>query len=473
MDTPRPENERSRLERALALVTEVRSGEGTTALLMTLNIFLILAAYYLLKPLREGFMSRIEGWQEIESYISAITALLLIPTVKAYGRVASRYARRKLISVVTSFFVSNLVVFYFLLHFDVPYFGILYYVWLGIFNNMVIAQFWAYGNDIYNPDQGRRLFPMIQFGGSLGAILGPAVASRAAHLSAATLMLLAGLILMLCIGMTNWIDLRPRARRSAGDVVKAKRPVGGAGGFQLIWRHRYLLYLALLILVLNWVNSNGEYILRRMVSDAADSSVIAQGLSLQTHQGELAGETFIRYFYADFQFWQNALVLLIQALLVSRILKYLGVARSLFIPGLLAVLGYGCMAFLPILMIVRTAKIAENADDYSLMNTLRAALYLPTTREMKYKAKQAIDTFFVRVGDVAHAVTVAIAGVLALSAQGFAQLTLCLVAVWLGLAWLLSREHGKLLAGQEREAGALEVADSRAAAYARAPQADD
>ena len=82
MDTPRPENERSRLERALALVTEVRSGEGTTALLMTLNIFLILAAYYLLKPLREGFMSRIEGWQEIESYISAITALLLIPTVK-------------------------------------------------------------------------------------------------------------------------------------------------------------------------------------------------------------------------------------------------------------------------------------------------------------------------------------------------------------------------------------------------------
>ncbi|MGA7972323.1 MAG: hypothetical protein WCA36_05925, partial [Pseudolabrys sp.] len=90
---------------------------------MTLNIFLILAAYYLLKPLREGFMSRISGWQELTSYLSAAMALLLIPIVKAYGEVARRYARRTLISVVTAFFISNLVIFYFLLQFDVHYLG--------------------------------------------------------------------------------------------------------------------------------------------------------------------------------------------------------------------------------------------------------------------------------------------------------------------------------------------------------------
>ncbi len=449
METPHARKERNPVERLLQLVTEVRAGEGTTALLMTLNIFLILAAYYLLKPLREGFMSRIEGWQEITSYLSAAMALLLIPTVKAYGRVAGRYARRNLISFVTAFFITNLIAFYILLRIDVPYLGILYYVWLGIFNNMVIAQFWAYGNDIYDPDQGKRLFPMIQFGGSLGAILGPVLASRAAHLSAGSLLLLAGFILLLCIGMTNWIDLRPRAERPAADATKAQRPLGGAGGFQLVWRHRYLLYLALLILVLNWVNSNGEYILRRIVAGAAHDSVAARGLNPRTPAGELATATFIRYFYASFQFWQNLLVLLIQAFLVSRILKFLGVARSVFIPALLALCGYGFMAFLPILVIVRTAKIIENADDYSLMNTLRAALFLPTTREMKYKAKQAIDTFFVRLGDVAHAATVALAGLLAVSARGFARLTLILVLIWLALAWLLAREHRKL--AQTRE----------------------
>jgi AAA family ATP:ADP antiporter len=447
---PRSQNDRNAVERLLAVFTQVRRGEGTTALLMTLNIFLILAAYYLLKPLREGFMSRISGWQELTSYLSAAMALLLIPIVKAYGEVARRYARRTLISVVTAFFISNLVIFYFLLQFDVHYLGIVYYVWLGIFNNMVIAQFWAYGNDIYSPDQGKRLFPMIQFGGSLGAIVGPALASRAAHLSEGTLLLLAGFILTLCIGMTNWIDLRPGRARSAEETRKAREPLGAEGGFQLVWRHRYLLLLALLILVLNWVNSNGEYILRRIVGGAAEQSAVAAGLAPASREGALAIETFIRYFYADFQFWQNLLVLVIQAFVVSRILRFLGVRKSVFIPALLALCGYGCMAFLPILVIVRSVKILENADDYSLMNTLRAALFLPTTREMKYKAKQAIDTFFVRVGDVAHAGTVAVGSILAVTAQGFAQLTLCLVLVWLGLAWWLAREHRKLLPEDEK-----------------------
>ena len=435
---------RNAIERMMGLLAEVRAGEGTTALLMTLNIFLILAAYSLLKPLREGLMSSIAGWAEMSSYLSAAMALLLIPTVKLYGNVARRYPRRKLISFVTAFFISNLAAFYLLLKLDVPGLGILYFVWLGIFNNMIIAQFWAYGNDLYEPSQGKRLFPVIQLGGAVGAIVGPLLASRTAHLATGDLLLAAGFVLTLCIGMTNWIDWRSRSTVSSRQNAVAKRALGLEGGFQLIWKSRYLLYLALLILVLNWVNSNGEYILRRIVAGAADHHVAALGLDRAAGEGELEAARFVRYFYADFQFWQNLLVLLLQAFVVSRILRFLGVARSVFLPALLALVGYGFMAFLPILAIVRTAKIIENADDYSLMNTLRAALFLPTSREMKYKAKQAIDTFFVRSGDVAHALTVAAGSGLALRAEGFARLTLCLVLIWLGLAWFLAREHRKL-----------------------------
>jgi AAA family ATP:ADP antiporter len=96
---------------------------------------------------------------------------------------------------------------------------------------------------------------------------------------------------------------------------------------------------------------------------------------------------------------------------------------------------------------IRGAKIAENATDYSLQNTVREVLFLPTTRDQKYKAKQAIDTFFVRGGDVMSALTVfAGTSVVVLTTQQFAIVNIVLVAVWLFLAMQISHEHRKLVA---------------------------
>ena len=97
--------------------------------------------------------------------------------------------------------------------------------------------------------------------------------------------------------------------------------------------------------------------------------------------------------------WQNLLGLLIQLFLVSRIFKWIGVRGALFILPCIAFGGYALLAAIPTLAVVRLTKLAENSTDYSLMNTVRHALFLPTTREAKYKAKAAVDTFFVRTGD--------------------------------------------------------------------------
>jgi AAA family ATP:ADP antiporter len=103
------------------------------------------------------------------------------------------------------------------------------------------------------------------------------------------------------------------------------------------------------------------------------------------------------------------------------------------------------MAFVPVLALIRTAKIAENSLDYSLQNTTRNALYLPTPREVKYKAKQANDTFFVRFGDVISAGMV-FAGTmwLGFDPKHFAIVNLALIAVWLVVAVLLGRQFHKL-----------------------------
>jgi len=124
--------------------------------------------------------------------------------------------------------------------------------------------------------------------------------------------------------------------------------------------------------------------------------------------------------------------------------KYLGVRYAVLILPLIALGGYGLLAFYPVLAAVRWAKTAENATDYSLQNTIRQMLFLPTTRDQKYKAKQAIDGFFVRMGDVLQAATV-FAGTtwLALRPQGFARFNLVLVVIWLVFAWQVGREFQK------------------------------
>ena len=131
-------------------------------------------------------------------------------------------------------------------------------------------------------------------------------------------------------------------------------------------------------------------------------------------------------------------------MVVSRVFKYIGVRGALFILPLIAMTGYSVIATLPILSVVMAIKIAENSTDYSIQNTARHALFLPTSREAKYKAKQAIDGFFWRAGDMLQAVVVFVGAQLAFGIRGFALVNLALTIVWLGIVVAIAREHRKL-----------------------------
>src|SRR6185437_12674107 len=97
--------------------------------------------------------------------------------------------------------------------------------------------------------------------------------------------------------------------------------------------------------------------------------------------------------------------------------------------------------FYPVLGIVRILKIFENGTDYSIQNTARQALFLPTSREAKYKAKEAVDTFFVRIGDVLLAGIVFVGTKLAFSISRFAAISVVLTLAWLLVTVAIYREH--------------------------------
>jgi AAA family ATP:ADP antiporter len=132
----------------------------------------------------------------------------------------------------------------------------------------------------------------------------------------------------------------------------------------------------------------------------------------------------------------------------------MGVRAALFILPTIALGGYSLMALLPLFAVVSWAKILENSADYSIQNTTRHALFLPTSRDAKYKAKQAIDSFFVRAGDLMQAVVVFVGTALAFTAQYYALLNVAFIVAWLLVAVGIAREHRRLTAAQPAEQAA-------------------
>jgi AAA family ATP:ADP antiporter len=416
-------------DRALAWVRSRWSGDTLTALLLSMNVFTLLASYYVLKTVREALILS-ESGAAVKSYSSAGQALLLLGVIPVYGYVASKVNRSRLIAWVTLFFVSHLAIFYLLGSAGVRV-GVAFFLWVGIFNVLVIAQFWSFANDVNDTQSGSRLFPLIGVGSALGAWIGARAAARLFEVfSPYELMMVAAGGLLLTLVFARLVEKRSQHRPSA--------PISGRGGFRLVWSSRFLFAVALMVLLFNMVNSLGEFMLGRIVVQDVQAAIAAGTLDPSQMQSAIGA------FYGDFFGWVNLFGLILQTFVVSIVFKYAGVRGALFVLPLIALGSYGLMAAMPVLGIIKMMKIVENSADYSIQNTARHALFLPASREAKYKAKAAIDTFFWRLGDVAQAAIVLLGTQLAFTTRQYASVNLLLVAVWLVIVAVIYREHGKV-----------------------------
>jgi len=375
---------RSRLEQLLAHLADVRAGEGAGALLFALNLFLLLSAYYMLKTAREALILT-QGGAEVKSYSAAGQALLLLLLVPLYGAFASRVGRVRLVTGVMLFFASNLLVFILCGRLGLRE-GIAFFLWVGVFNVMVISQLWAFANDLYTQREGERLFPLLGLGSSVGAWAGAVAATRLMRASGPyALMTVAAFLLIVCAALTVWINQRPAPGKDSKIQRKeAERPLGKEGGFELIFRDRYLMLMAALVILLNIVNTSGEFLLSKLVVAQAAQAFPGAAMAV-------ARERFIGEFYGSFFAWVNITALVLQSFFVSRIFKAIGPGGALFIGPIIGLVGYSVVLVAPVLGLVKTLKILDNSCDYSIQNTARQALFLPTSREAKYKAKSAMS----------------------------------------------------------------------------------
>jgi len=458
-------------------------------LLLSANVFLLLSSYYVIKSVRDGLILAYSG-AEVKTYTAALQVVVLAAVVPLYGKLADRLPRRRLINLVTLLFAASFAGFAGAIALGLNN-VIAFYVWASVFGVMIMAQFWSFANDLYSRHDGERLFPLITFGQSLGAVVGAGyVAALTEPFGIPNLMLGAIVMLVGALLITNYVDSRERRVKEAGlpveetTAVKAatraikvaqaqsmlrrftgepephgdSAPGGpteqtdrsgakvddaedeGTSPFSLVLGTRYLLLIALLIMLLNFVNTTGGYVFDRLLKETA-IRLVAEGQA-----GGLTERELTTAYYGAFYQVVNITGLLMQLFLVSRIVKYLGVKVGIMILPLVSLGAYGLIGFYPLLGYVRWAKTAENATEYSLNNTVRNMLFLPTTRAQKYKAKQVVDSFFQRIGDTLSALLVLIGTTLiTLSTTGFAVVNVGAVLIWLALAYRVGTRYERLV----------------------------
>jgi AAA family ATP:ADP antiporter len=425
---------RDPLRRAFARVlrpfSKVEPGEVALVGLMTLAAFLLLTAYYLLKTVREPLIL-LQGGAEVKLYARAGQAVIMVAFVHFYGELARRVGRTKLLLIVFAFFISNLAVFAFLARTNLSI-GLAFFLWVGVFSYTVVAQFWGLAADLCSEEQGKRLFPIIGGGSSIGAVVGSRIAKSLVPYGAHVLMATAVGILIACVGLIYWAGRRPAAVPGT-PAVRNEQPLSTEGAFQLLVRDKYLVLIASLVVLLNWVNSSGEYLLDRTLLVAAHEAS-ARGVSPNVYVGA---------FKADYFAWYNSLGLALQLFAVSRIIRVVGVQNALFFLPAFAVVAYASAAFMPVLAVMRLVKIGENSLQYSLQETTRHALFLRASRVEKFVGKTAVDTVFVRLGAIASAVTVYVGTRSDWSLGTFATIDAGLALVWMAVVVAIAKEHGR------------------------------
>jgi AAA family ATP:ADP antiporter len=396
-------------------------GKAAAPLLPALAFFFVMVAYYIVRPVRDQLSGAV-GSSSLPLFYGAVFVVMLVLT-PVFGWLVARFPRRALLGWSYGFFILCLLAF-------VPAFvaqerigacelGVVFFVWVSVFNLFVVSLFWSFMADIYNSGEARRVFSLIALGGMAGAICGPLVTKLLVQLIGVASLLL---VSALALGLALALLLQLSARHDGRPGSRAGAAVGGSlwAGIRELWSRPFLRYMALLVLFGDGIGT----LAYALVADYA-----------KAHFTDAVARTA---FYNDLDLATNLLGALLQLTLTRWLLIRHGAGWGLLLPALvnvallagLALLGGGDWRLLgysvPLLalMLMTTRGFA-----YGMTKPAMDALYTRVPRETRYKGKNFVETAVWRFGDVMvtsavsglHALGVGVAG-LALLGTGVAAL---------------------------------------------------
>ena len=403
-----------------------------------LYIFSVLFSYYILRPIRDEM--GVAGGVENLQWLFTGTLLGMIAVNPPFAALVSRLSRTAFISITYRFFLANLLLFAALLHVASTeqniWIGRVFFIWASIFNLFVVSVFWALMVDVFNAEQGKRLFGFIAAGATLGGIVGSSLTAALAKQVSATYLLLGSALLLeaavFCVRrLSRLSDALQRRPAPSADAT----PIGGSvfGGLKHALASPYLIQVSVYI-VLFAVTSTFLYF----------------------QQAEIARQSFAdrgarTAFFARVDLWVNVLTLGAQIFLTARMLRWVGVAATLGALPLISMIGFGTLALLPTIAVLVAYQVIRRAGNFAFARPTREVLFTVVPREDKYKAKSFIDTVVYRLGDQVGAWSYAGLGLLGLTLAGIAWVAVPLSLVWLMNALWLGWRQNSLQAKQAAE----------------------
>jgi AAA family ATP:ADP antiporter len=407
---------------------DVRPAERRALWLAFAYFFALLASYYLLRPVRDemGARGRSLHWD-----FSATFATLLL-AVPVYSALFARVPRTRAVPLVYRFFLVNLVGFWAAFRFGIApaAVGRAFFVWLSVFNLLVVSVFWSFMADLFDAEQARRLFGFVAAGGSLGAILGSAAAGLlVGSVGIAGLVALAAVLLEVSARCAGALSRAPPAHRGGearAGTRAADAPVGGTAlsGAAAVLRSPYLLALAAQVLLFTFASTFLYVQTSRLAADALPDTARRTA------------------FFAAVDLGVNLVSLALQALATGRIAAAFGLAPALCAVPAVSLVGFAAAAAAPTLVVLGGAQAARRVVHFALEKPARDVLYTVVPREQKYKSKGFIETVVYRGGDaLAGWLYAGLLGLgLASGAVALAGLPVAAGSLAVGL-WLARRER--------------------------------
>lgn len=408
----------------LARLIDIRPGEGPALAWSWAYIFSILAAYYVLRPIRDQM--GIAGGIENLPWLFTATLVGMLTLNLPFAWLVKRLPRARFVPLTYRFFALNILCFVAALSLAPPewdiWIGRVFYVWLSIFNLFVVSIFWATIVDVFTNEQGRRLFGFIAAGATLGAIAGSATTAGLAK-NVPTWGLLLCAVVLLEAAVFSMRGLARLARQlhempGSGTAEDGRDIAIGGGIWSGITRtlaSPYLLNISLFLLLFS-ITSTFLYF---------EQAGIAKR-SFPDRQAQTA-------FFASVDLAVNVLTLGIQLFLTGRIVGRIGVAATLALLPAFSILGFAALAYAPSIGVIVAFQVMRRAGNFAIARPIREVLFTVVPREDRYKAKSFIDTVVYRLGDQAGAWSFTGIGALGLGAAGVSA-----VAVPLSIAWFFN-----------------------------------
>ena len=423
----------------LSRIVAVRPDEVRALLWSFAYFFCLLAGYYVLRPLRDEM--GIAGGVRNLHWLFTATFVVMLAAVPVFGALVARLPRRLFIPIVYHFFVFNIAIFWVLLTLDVRKVEVarVFFVWISVFNLFAVSVFWSFMADLFKSEQGKRLFGFIAAGGSVGALVGPAlIVGLAGPLGPVNLLIVAAILLegaVLCAHRLESATPRPgEAPERKTSTALAQEPIGGNwwSGFALLLRSPYLAGIALWVLLLSLAGTFLYFQQANLVAAASDDPAVRTRI------------------FAAIDLAAGILTIIVQALLTGRLIVRFGVGPAVaFLPFVFAI-GFSALALSPVLVLVIAFQAIQRTANFAISNPAREVLFTVVDREEKYKAKYVIDGVIFRGGDAASGWLFNALRAAGLELSTIAAATVPVAIGWMVLALGLGRIQERRSAGGAR-----------------------